>query len=162
MKKSQYLINKCENISTTLNFFRGVNTHVSGKERRMVFLAQLDYWDWEMDELIFSFETFDERAKAWKARGLRNGITKQGFMIQESVLRNIEHDRRWYDDHIEVISPWEDLNKVITQWNELLSFCEDTLFDKNGSKKVEKFGMIAVINLDKYQKKLIDLKEKES
>ena len=161
MKKSQYLIDKCNNISKTLNFFQGVNTHSSGKERRMVFLAQLDFWDWEMDELIFSFDTFNERAKAWKSHGLRDNLSKQGFMIYEVVLKNIEFDRRWYDDNNEVFPPWEELNKLITQWNELLTFCERSLFDKNGPEKVEKFNMVAVTDLSKYRKKLVEIKEKE-
>lgn len=64
-KDSLYLLNKCENLKTALDFFSGGNHQIPGKIRRTIFLLQIDFWDWELEELIFSCKNFSERSAAW-------------------------------------------------------------------------------------------------
>ena len=64
-KNSLYLLNKCENLQKSLSFFSGGNYQTPAKIRRTIFLLQIDFWDWELEELIFSFKNFSERSYAW-------------------------------------------------------------------------------------------------
>lgn len=162
MKESNYLKNKCQNLSNTLDFFAGNSGGKAGKEKRLVFLAQIDFWNWEMDELIFTFDTFAERAKAWNDSGLDNMLSKNSLYIDSKAIDDVK-ERRYYRWHQEAVdAPWSDLNLVITKWNELLRLCEDTVLFKGAEKHIEQFGMVGVdCNLKKYYKELILAKRKK-
>ena len=62
-RPSQYLIDKCKSLDTTISFFG----HGAVLEKRLTFLAQIEFWDWEMDEMIYAIESFQKRSQAWEA-----------------------------------------------------------------------------------------------
>ncbi len=70
-RPSVYLLNKCEAVDKVLDFFLATEGSYCRTlaEKRAVFLAQIDFWDWEIENLIFSFDSFMERVKAWNSTG---------------------------------------------------------------------------------------------
>lgn len=154
-KPSLYLLDKCENLEKVLNFFRGEKGSFNspGIQKRLVFLAQIDFWDWEMDELIYSVSSFDERSKVWlSSLDLVQALGKEGMMIKNAVLEKITWitDRHW-DEKKVTVAPVERLNQVIDKWNKLLNLCEESLFDKQVKNAVE-LGANFKKDLSKFKK----------
>ena len=58
-RPSNYLAAKADALSQVITFFK---KHDGTAHLLAVFLAQIDFWHWEMENLIFSFDTFEERA----------------------------------------------------------------------------------------------------
>ena len=100
-RPSQYLIDKVITLNKVLEFFaresgdylRTIN------ERLTIFLAQMDFWDWEIENLIFSFDTFADRSKAWESSGhVSSYLAKQGFLVRDKILTQMaEHN--WMRDN---------------------------------------------------------------
>jgi hypothetical protein len=67
-RPSLYLEERCEGLARVLDFFLAPHrSRAPGpKEMLIVFLSQLGFWEWELDNLIYAFTTFDERATAWE------------------------------------------------------------------------------------------------
>lgn len=163
-KPSAYLVGKCECLATVVDFFASNNGgyHRSVKDKRTVFLSQIDFWDWEMDELIYSVSSFSERSKAWESCStLRESLSKLGIPVDPAVVYKIESDRGWNTYFLgknNVVPPTEALNAVIKKWNKLLKVCEDTLLmDRKQLANLEEMGCQFVQNLDKYRKKEISV-----
>lgn len=162
MRVSQYLENKCEALAKAISFFRGDvggTWKMPGKERRFVFLAQIDFWDWEMDELIYSIESFKQRSQAWEINtsGLGNMLIQQGIPIQEKELWEAVRNR-WWSGKNDVVAPVDKVNAVIEAWNNLLALCEETIMKPKKLIKQHKeaYGVACLENLDKFRKKKID------
>lgn len=132
-KPSAYLVGKCECLAKVVDFFLSNNGgyHRSVKDKRTVFLAQIDFWDWEMDELCYSVDSFTERSKAWEScANMRESLGRLGIPVDPSIVYKIESDRGWNTYFIgknQVVPPTDALNLVIKKWNKLLKVCEDTL-----------------------------------
>lgn len=158
-RHSVYLKEKCYALAQAIDFFFGGNGKTTSKERRLVFLAQIDFWDWEMAELIFTFETFKDRSKIWES-GITNAIKHTNFVIKNDVIEGIK-DSNWHKYWCNykndfVTAPIEDLNKVIQKWNELLNMIESTtLIDKQQVEKCGMFGVIADLSL--YKKNVLEV-----
>ena len=54
-KVSQYLLVKVENLQQTITFFNA-DSESGSLGKRLLFLTQIDFWKWEVDELLFSFQ----------------------------------------------------------------------------------------------------------
>jgi hypothetical protein len=133
-----------------------------GMEKRVCFLAQIDFWDWEVENLIFCFQNFQERSKVWEDEGLETTLRTGGFVLHRDILRDLDglrRNKRWWhsDEQSQVVAPVKKLNEVIAAWNNLLSFCERTLFMPGLAKKKEEFAMAVEANLDKYRKKPVEV-----
>jgi len=160
-KPSVYLQGKCECLEKVLDFFLSNNGGYcrTVKDKRTVFLSQIDFWDWEMDELCFSIDSFTERSKAWDSmQTVRECVAKLGLPVKAQILYEIESNRGWDGWRInsKVVAPVDILNKVIQKWNKLLKVCEETLLmDTKEYLALANMGCQFVKNLDKYRKKEI-------
>ena len=76
----------------TGDYMRSIN------ERLVIFLAQIDFWDWEIENLIFSFDTFDERSKVWESSGhVSSYLAKQGIIVKDKILCDLAEHNWWRD-----------------------------------------------------------------
>lgn len=137
-KNSLYLLNKCENLQKSLSFFSGGNYQTPAKIRRTIFLLQIDFWDWELEELIFSFKNFSERSYAWGEKNTwdcfelfkKNNIELRYDTLEEYKYwikqNNKDINSKLYNVMV-TIAPIEELNKTIKMFNDLLDLCEKEL-----------------------------------
>ena len=98
-RPSVYLEERCANLDQVLDFFlahhrgRGVGLG----EMLVVFLSQLGFWEWELDNLIYAFATFEERAKAWEHEngyGLANALKNQGIRVRLPAVKDLKFSGR--------------------------------------------------------------------
>ena len=156
MKPSFYLKNKAETLHEALDYMTRTSIDKNINERILVFLSQIDFWDWEMEELIFSFKSFNDRAKAWSATDLELLLLNQKFIINRKTkekLVNIFDAKKWRSYYSsgndKVFAPYDVLNKTIQKWNELLDKC-----DKKLMQNTEEFG-IRCENIQRFKKEEI-------
>lgn len=159
-KPSAYLAGKCECLAKVVDFFASTNGGFcrSVKDKRTVFLSQIDFWDWEMDELIFSVSSFEERSKTWEScLDMQTSLSKLNLPVDPAIVYKITSERGWNTyqlDKNHVVPPIKALNEVIKKWNKLLKICEDTLFmDRKQLMSLDDMGCKFIHNLDKYRKK---------
>jgi hypothetical protein len=150
-RPSTYLVSKCQAVEQALAFFLG---DVSAIQKRIMFLAQIDFWSWEMDELIYSVQNFEERAKAWKSNrgGLDQLLRTHGIVLKTEDINEASWRSRWQAD---VSAPIEGINATIDKWNDLLALCEGSLFSKKAKKQKEQYGMEILTDLKQYKKNKI-------
>ena len=138
-RPSVYLVEKADALRRALEFFTGqqnqnrVNT---AEEKRLAFLAQIDFWVWEVDTLIYSYETFKERSKAWNNFGINLGqVNNNNLMVRAKILRKVRwsnfYEKYSYKRRPQTVSPDDMLNGVIDQWNSLLDLMEKEVIDPN-------------------------------
>ena len=159
-KPSVYLAGKCECLAKVVEYFANNSGGFcrSLKDKRTTFLSQIDFWDWEMDELIYSVESFTERSKAWESSGtMKECLAKLGIPVDPAIVYKIESDRGWNIYALgknQVVAPVEALNNVIKKWNKLVKLCEDTLLmERKEVISLGEMGCQLIQNLDKYKKK---------
>lgn len=154
-RPSVYLERKCECLKNVLDFFLSSDGGFcrSVKDKRTVFLAQIDFWDWEMDELCYSIDSFLERSKAWEsAQTTKECVAKLALPLKQSVLKELAWRRVTTNN---VTPPINSLNQVIDKWNMLLTKCEETLLMTGKDlDKALKFGAQFEKDLSKYRKKV--------
>lgn len=130
-RPSQYLIEKSEALGKALGFFlkdTGIH-HRSINEVLLVFLDQFTFWEWEISELIYTFDNFGERAKSWQADSLKSSIEQTlGILLRNNIDDGIEFNRYCRKYGVgPVVAPYEACNLVIDKWNLLLERCEERL-----------------------------------
>jgi len=129
-RPSIYLQERAEDLGRVLDFFTAPHRGQApgAKEMLVVFLSQLGFWEWELDNLIYAFSTFDERATAWEHEngvGIANALRSKGIWIQLGAVKNLKLKRRARSGRQrEVFAPVASLNRLISQWNDLLGLCE--------------------------------------
>jgi hypothetical protein len=129
-RPSVYLQERAETIERVLEFFTAPHRGQSPGSREMlvVFLTQIGFWEWELDNLIYAYATFEERATAWEhenGAGIANALATRGIWIQPVAVRNLKLKRQARSERRRsVFAPVATLNRLIHQWNELLLLCE--------------------------------------
>lgn len=144
-RPSKYLVDKCKTLQNAILFFLLGDT-----EKKITFLAQIDFWDWEMDELIYAVQSFSERAQAWIAgrSGVDALLRTKGIIVKTHKTYAI-YGRDWKSKYRNAVkAPIKELNYVITKWHELLGACENSLL----AHVPEQFGVHAMKDLGKYKK----------
>ena len=70
-RPSVYFLERCQELGRVLDFFLAPQQGQSPglNERLVVFLSQISFWEWELDNLIYAFTSFAERARAWEHEG---------------------------------------------------------------------------------------------
>ena len=136
MRNSVYLEEKTNALLKALKFFAASQ---DAYKRRIVFLQQIDFWDWEVAELIYTFDKFPERHDQWEnltKNLVRNSKPDSLLMIlnQKAVDKAIFN----YSDKEQVFAPVHLLKQVIEQWNELLDICEKTCLDFDKYEEISK------------------------
>jgi hypothetical protein len=123
------LTRKAEALLGVLRFFLDTS---SPANRRLQFLAQSDFWEWEIDNLIYSFTNLRERSKTWQSSD--HAIRKLGTLgvaIDTKVARKVRwrpYQRHWqHKDALRRIAPVELLREVIDLWNQIVDMAENPL-----------------------------------
>lgn len=142
-RPSQFLQLRIDNLAGTLTFFS------RREEHKVAFLLQIDFWDWEMDEMIYAVGNFSEREKAWRVSGRTADeiLRSQGLILKKRV--RIDYGPAVQTS--EIAAPSADLAKLIAAWNDLISACNE-LLDSNQTEQTLKVGGKALRNLSKYRK----------
>jgi hypothetical protein len=127
------------------------------QERLVAFLVQIDFWDWEMENLIYSFGSFAERSQAWEfesGQGLANGLKSRGIWIRFGAVKGIK-GRRKSRGHFatRVVAPVDALNSLIEKWNALLAACEEhVLIPGDERQRASELGAYVLLDLARYRK----------
>jgi len=161
-RPSVYLQERTENFGQVLDFFLAPHRGQSPgpKEILVVFLSQLGFWEWELDNLIYAFTSFDERVTAWEHEngfGLANALRTKGIWVQTAAVKNLKLKRQARSGRRRsVYAPTESLNKVIEQWNELLGLCEErVLIPMDEREEALKSGAWLLADLSRFRKALL-------
>lgn len=143
MRSSVYLAERTEALYQALTFFEKTKSNLSNMELHLVFLSQIDFWEFELDSLVFLFENFAERSKCWNSVGaIDDKIRKHDLILNKTFLGKVSNKRYWrrsFRRKGEVFNPTELLNKVINKWNELIDICRYLLVND----KIEKSALEA-------------------
>ena len=124
LRTSFYLTRKAEALLGVLRFFNDGNAPL---HRRLQFLAQSDFWEWEMDNLIYSFTNFQERSKTWRSseHAMRK-LGTLGVVVDTKIAKKV----RWrlahwqHKDATRRVAPVELLRETIDVWNEVVRSAE--------------------------------------
>ncbi len=155
MRVSQYLLTKIENLEQVIAFFS------KSKWRRLVFLLQIDFWDWEMDEVIYSYDNFEKRKESWSIPpdSLEATLRKLRYICDFDTLKQLAGANELFakmsaeDGQTDtVVPPAEQMERLLQKWNDLLMLVQDTILDRKRAKQVNLSGGHAVTNLRKYAK----------
>jgi len=134
-RNSVYLEQKAQGLQKALKFFIE-NGHGSGRgERLLAFLDQIDFWDWEIEELCFSFKNFQERSAAFDTTVPGERAASQGIMVKDAKARDVGYDRRHGANldrlygmratgRVPVVAPTEALEATLAIWHEVLTAAE--------------------------------------
>jgi hypothetical protein len=169
-RPSEYLLAKVNSLSEAVRFFSAEGK--GDRARRVVFLAQIEFWDWEFENLLFSFENFSERADVWTADApaIEDMLQKKGFILNIRQVRPLakrvhvskrvhewrqQADGSWKCDFVgirdKVEPPVGQLNVLVDRWNRLLDLCEKLLNLKK-AKEIKSCCGVAVEGLGAYRK----------
>lgn len=164
MRPSVYLQKKAEALYQALDYMSVGSYEKTINEKILVFLSQIDFWDWEIEELIYTFKSFNERSKIWESTDLDTLLLKQKFVLNKKTINELENSffnkkwRNYYraeynDDNNEVFAPYKILNKIINKWNSLLEKCSKRLMSN-----IDVFG-IQSEDINKFKKEQINIEE---
>lgn len=142
-RPSRFLKSRIENFSEALQFF------VPMPQRQVAFLLQIDFWDWEMDEILYAVASFGEREKAWRLSGRTADdlLGSQGILLRSKT-------RKSYGAAVQVtrvVAPADELRSLVDQWNDLIGRCE-ALLDREEIEQTLQAGGKALPDLSKYRK----------
>ncbi len=130
-RPSVYVQERAEALGRVFDFFTAPHRGQApgAKELLVVFLAQLDFWEWELDNLVYAFTAFGERAAAWEHEngfGLANALRTRGIWVRAATVRGLKLKRQARSGRrSRVVAPVAALNRVLVQWNGLLAACEE-------------------------------------
>ena len=155
-RPSVYLMEKARALDNAISFF---SSHIKDEERMLVFMSQLSFWEWEIDNLIESFDTFDDRSKCWESiKEIESSLNKMGISIRPKKLQNVKVERRWKRWYLnkqrDVVAPVDILTGIIQRWNKILEVCEEKYLSKFSQDAVD-MGANLLANLSKFKKKWV-------
>lgn len=157
-RPSVYLQERAEDLGRVFDFFTAPHRGQSpgAKEMLVVFLSQLGFWEWELDNLIYAFTTFKERATAWEHEsgiGIANALRTKGIWVQIAAVRNLKLKRQARSGRPGVYAPVQSLNNVIKQWNDLLQISEQrVLIPPEEREEAIQSGVQLLPDLSKFRK----------
>ena len=156
-RSSVYLAEKAASLQQALEFFL---TGQNQLERHLVFLAQIDFWDWEIETLMFAFENYEVRSRAWNSvQGLLNGITanKLNVKLSEKQERSLRVERgTWRSNRkVKVVAPTSELVQLLETWHQVLDVCEPLI--RTPQKQIDAFGLNCKADLSGYRKVAEDI-----
>jgi len=145
MRPSRYLIERIEAMERVIDFFATVSAGVALKEKQAVFLAQIDFWDWEMDNIVYACEQFRVRAQAWNvSHGRLNDLLEgRGFLTKPRLVVRYP----WHEPKA-VVAPFENLNRLVRAWNELLESAEKHCVNEKRAANVKRCDGEVVMPVD--------------
>jgi hypothetical protein len=122
-RTSLYLVRRAEALLGALRFFAGASI---GNQRRLQFLAQIDFWEWEIDNLIYSFTNLAERQRTWNsAEAARQKLGRLGVAVSAKLIRSVRWRGKWRIRFAQNrVAPVDLLREVIEIWNRLVETVE--------------------------------------
>jgi len=155
MKTSKYLEERIESFRKIIDFFKN-----GSNEQKIIFLAQIDFWDWEMENLIFSISNFRDRAKAWRGTDILKMLEDNRIKLKDSDFNRLRIDRRWqefygreYGEPASISAPIADMNDVVNEWNKFLEIVNKKII----SEKEIKLYNLKVDDITKYKKNRLEI-----
>lgn len=139
-RTSVYLVRRAEALLGALQFFRAEAGDAIS--RRLRFLAQSDFWEWELDNLVYSFVNIEERAKIWSADDFAiRKLGQLGIKLDTKLVKRVRSRGGWrVHTGTHRVAPVELLEQVISTWNELVDLCEQH-FVRSMQEKAKQFGI---------------------
>lgn len=143
-RNSAYLEQKALGLQQALKFFLA-SSHGQGREERLLaFLDQIDFWDWEVEELMFSFKNFAERAEAFSTTTPGERAATQGILVKDAKARDLQFERRYAatmernygmrtKGHVPVVAPEDALEATLATWHDLLTAAERSVMATPGT-----------------------------
>jgi len=162
-RTSVYLDTRCEIMQQLLEFFEAQGLDPLLKvERAVVFLTQLKFWDWELENLIFAITSYQDRSSAWtdiNGYGMANALRSDGFWIRKRYLGGLKNRRVFQQKRgVEVVEPLNRLNGIITRWNRYLDFLEvDVLIDAEERLELAGHHCAIHVNMDAWRKQTVGM-----
>jgi hypothetical protein len=159
VRTSLYLVRRAEALLQTLQFFLNDTGNPLG--RRLVFLAQIDFWEWEMENLIYSFTNFEERSKSWQSpEHVRNKLWEAGVVVDAKLSTRVKWSHRMWHVREEGrrVAPVDLLAETVGAWNRLIDLVETHFVTKN-REKIERFNIQARKDLQHLKKSMPVLEE---
>jgi hypothetical protein len=168
-KTSLYLVRRTDALLGALRMFcesRDAN------RRRLQFLAQSDFWEWEMDNLIYSFTNLSERQKTWRSREATTAklagldIAVNAKLIRKAFWRHNSGQTekklgRWKITNENTrVAPVALLQEVVNVWNQLIELVSAE-FVEPMQKSVVRFNIQTRRDLTSMRKTMPELGEIE-
>jgi hypothetical protein len=158
VRTSFYLTRKAEALLGVLRFFA---EPMAPLHRRLQFLAQSDFWEWEIDNLVYSFTNLQERSKTWQSsdHAMRK-LGAMGVVIDVKVARRVRWrplTRHWqHKDSTRRVAPVELLKETINLWNQLVDLADER-FVASMRENAKKWNIQAATSLRHLKKQMPDL-----
>lgn len=160
-RTSVYLESRCEIVEQLLAFFEAKNVEPLLKvERAVVFLAQLQFWDWELENLILAINSYRERSTAWtdlNGYGMANALKTAGFWIRKKYLGGLKSRRvQRQVSGQQVSAPVKRLNLLLIRWNNYLDYLEqEVLIDEEERLDAASYHCNIHLNLNAWRKAML-------
>ena len=92
-RSSLYLVLRAEALLGSLKFFI---SETDSLRRRVQFLAQSDFWEWEIDNLIYSFTNLAERQRTWASpSAARQKLAQLDIVLDAKLIHRIGYRYGW-------------------------------------------------------------------
>ncbi len=155
-RASQYLIERCMSLTQVFDYFltEPSRKYETSETRLVTFIAQIKYWDWEMDLLRHSFETFEERSKAWNDTDTaETAIRMSGLPARPKIIRRIGWSRISERVNGKIVAPMDIYRRTVETWNKVLDKCKDEILldEEQQVKHLEQFG-VKYNSIDSFRK----------
>lgn len=162
-RTSLYLVRQADALLGALRLFTVVNGNA--KPRRLQFLAQSDFWEWEIDNLIYSFTTLAERQRTWSSTSATVAKLGQlGIAVDVKLLRAAKWRGHWKVQQAGTrVAPIDMLDQVVEAWNGLIDQLEAEFIEPM-QEKVERWNVQSRKDLKGLRKQMpqIDLHDEET
>jgi hypothetical protein len=154
VRTSLYLVRRAEALLGALRFF--ANESGNPMARRLVFLAQIDFWEWEIENLIYSFTNFSERSQSWQSpQHVKDKLWEIGVVVDLKLSGRVRWKRGMWRVQQEGrrVAPVELLADTVETWNKLIDLAE-MHFVRPVRDKIERFNIQARKDLQHLKKKM--------
>jgi hypothetical protein len=153
-RTSLYLVLRAEALLGALRFFNDSERN----DRAFHFLAQIDYWEWEVDNLIYSFTNLVDRSRTWESpTAAMRKLESLGIAVSTKVIHRVRWQSRWkrQQEHRRV-APVSLLRVTIDLWNALIDTAE-VRFIEPMRENAERFNMQVARDLRRLRKTMPEL-----
>jgi hypothetical protein len=153
MRSSIFLCELCETFYTALSFFKTSNKY-SDAEKGLIFIAQIDFWDFQIENLIYAFDSFQERQEDWiNFNSIVDKIKKKDLIVRTEHLEKVKTARYWRNQNKPLNEPKDLLLKTVNLYNDLIDKYSYLLIDNKQRKQYTLVG-IKVKHINEFKKKV--------